>query len=437
MPAHVVVSGSELGIRLEGGKTSYRPGDTVSGCIYRLEPTTSTSARVTISLHGKSETRVKRSGGYTSKMVYNRFSFFDSNQTTQVLHYDKPLDIQSGGSDGSWPFIITLPKYVDPKAIDAAGIEQKRSYLPLSPDAVAAQPIPPSFNESRNTLGGFVEYYLQAKIEFVYSKGFFTGRAKTKSHEAIMPLQVEYVSPPITDFHLERHVISEHISSPRLAPGMRDTRLSWSQKTKRVFGSSKIPRLFFKIHLDIPTALQLESENSVPFKVGLEPIWSSTSDDIRHVPQEFTLKSLVVRIKPVTELRMTSRSVTYARKPMDIIAEDRVGSLGANIYVQLLAADTYEDPEIVNVGKLMNFSLNREAISRIAMQPQGMKLYPSFTTYNISHQYQLSWELRGEIAGEKIQVDGKHAVTLLPSSFLGDNHTTAVETPGIYVNWHS
>lgn len=360
-------------------------------------------------------------------MSVNRFTFFSTRQTTQILYSDKPLDIQSGSSGASWPFTITVPEYVDPDAIAATGIDQEQSYLQLSPNAVATQLLPPSFYESRRALGGFVEYYLQAKFQFVSQrKGFFSGRGKIESHEAIMPLRVEYISPepPIADFQLKRHTTSQQIASQRLVPGMEDNKLSLSQKTLQILGSSKVPRLMFKIHLDVPTALQLENENHVPLNIRLEPIWSSTSDIIREVSQKFTVEHLVLRIVPATELRTKTRSFTYARKAMDLIAENRVGSLSTKIHVPLVAAGTYKEPEIVDIGKLLNFNLSRETTRRIAVQPHAMKLYPSFTTYNISHQYKLSWELRGVMTGEKIQLNGEHIVTLLPRSSPRQNLST-------------
>lgn len=430
MPPQVLVSGPELRIRLEEGKKSYSPGDTVRGCIYRSIPTTSTSAEATISLHGQSESKVTKSAGYTRTHFVSRCRFFNTRQTTQSLYSDQPLDIQSDSGGASWPFAITIPEYFDPKAIAASDINQKRSFLPLSPDAVAAQAVPSSFHDSSSggkVIGGFVEYYLQAKFQFVTQrKAFFSSQYKTESHEAIMPLRVEYLSPgpPMTDFQLKRHTTSKQISSQRLIPCMEDIRPSLSQKAQRFLGSSQVPRLMFKIHFDVPTVLQLDNENPVPLNVGLEPIWSRTSDIIREVPQNFTIEYLVVRIKPATELPMKTRTFTLARKALDVIAEDRVASLDTKIQVPLVAADTDKNSETVDIGKLVNFNLSRAAIRKIATQPHGMKLYPSFTTYNISHRYQLSWELHGVMAGEKIKLDGTHKVTLLPPSSSKQNTPT-------------
>ncbi|CAL5875197.1 uncharacterized protein PFLUO_LOCUS9501 [Penicillium psychrofluorescens] len=438
MPAQVLVSGPELGIRLEGGKKSYSPGDIVSGCIHRSIPTISTSAEATISLHGQSESKVSQSAGYTRKVFVNRCRFFSPRQTTQSLYSDQPLDIQSDSSGASWPFAITIPEYLDPQAIATSDIKQKRSFLELSSDAVAAQAIPSSFQAGNKTIGGFVEYYLQAKFQFVTQrKAFFSRQYTTECHEAIMPLRVEYFSPgpPMMDFPLKRYTTSKQISSQRLIPGMEDTKLSLSQKTQQFLGSSKVPRLMLKFHFDVPTVLQLDNENPVPLNVGLEPIWNSTSDIIREVPQNFTIEYLVVRIKPTTELPMKTERFTVARKAIDVIAEDTVASLDAKIQVPLVVAvDTNKNPETVDIGKIVNFTLSRAAIRKIATQRHGTKLYPSFTTYNISHQYQLSWELHGVMAGEKIKLDGTHYVKLLPPSSSTQNQPAELsEAPPAYV----
>jgi hypothetical protein len=112
---------------------------------------------------------------------------------------------------------------------------------------------------------------------------------------------------------------------------------------------------------------------------------------------------------------------------MDLIAEDRVASLDTKIHIPLVTADTSKKLDSVDIGKLMNFNLSRAAIKGIMRQRHGMKLYPSFTTYNISHQYELSWELWGVMAGEKIKLDGAHKVTLLPASSLETK--SAYKTP--------
>ncbi|KAJ5815664.1 hypothetical protein N7474_007441 [Penicillium riverlandense] len=433
MPPQVLVSGPELRIRLEGGKESYSPGDTVSGCIYRSRPTPSTGTEPTISLHGQSKSEVTQSAGYTRKHFVSCCRFFDTRRTTQSLYPGQPLDIQSDSSGASWPFAITIPEYMDPKAIAASDIKQKQSFLPLSPDTVAAQATPSSFHEpskGNKAIEGFVEYYLQAKFQFVTQrKTFFSRQYKTESHEAIMPLRVEHFStgPPMTDFPLKRYTTSKRISSQRLIPGMEDNRLSLSQKAQRFLGSSKIPRLMFEIHFDVPTVLQLDNDNPVPLNICLEPIWKSTSDIVREAPPNFTVEYLVVRIKPTTELPMRTQTFTVVRKPMDVITEDRVASLDTKIQLSLVAEDTGKNPETVDIGKLVNFNWSRAAIRKISTGPNGRKLYPSFITYNIAHRHWLSWELHGVVAGEKVKLDGTHTVKLLPPSSSKQSTSTQLD----------
>jgi hypothetical protein len=89
-----------------------------------------------------------------------------------------------------------------------------------------------------------------------------------------------------------------------------------------------------------------------------------------------------------------------------------------------VAADTLKKPEIVDIGKLIHFTLSHAIVGKLEVQPHAMKLYTSFTTYNISYQYQLSWELRRTMAGENLQFDGKSIATLPPHSSFRQNLPT-------------
>lgn len=418
------------------------------GCITRTEPTASDHAQLTISLHGRSKSSVKTSSGYSSHVSVGKFSFFDADKTTtRVLHTGKPMTIEpSSSSRTSWPFTITIPLSINHDSVVATGISQEHSYLPLGPDA-AAQPIPSTFNFKGGASASFVEYYLQAELQLSsQGKGLFSGRDKIKTYEAILPLQVRHVSsgPPITDFKLQRKSIPQSISSPRLVPGMKDAELSFSQKAQKVLGSSKTPKLTFRVYIDAPTVLQLESESCVPFRVGCEPIWGSTSEEIRGVLQNFTIESLSVRVKPTTDLKVKSRgyrgsaiSASYASKEIHLVAAKGIGPLGGNVCIPG-DAEGPTDP-LLDVGKLVNFNLSGLALRSIAKQPSETKLYPDFTTYNIKRSHQLLWKLHGVIAGEKVELTGGHAVTLLPSlssadlpmelEVPGTSHPAELETP--------
>lgn len=254
---------------------------------------------------------MRTSSGYSQHISVGKFSLFDSDKTTtQVLHSSKPITIEpSNKTSTSWFFAFTIPISIDlNSSLVASGIPQEQSYLPLDLDA-AAQPIPPTFNFKGGSSTGFIEYYLQVELQLSSKgKGLFSSRDKIKTYEAILPLEVRHVSsrPLITDFKLQRQSIIQCISSHRLVSGLKDAELSFSQKAQKFLGSSKTPKLAVRIHIDFPTVLQLESETCVPFRVGCEPIWGSTSKEIRNVHQNFTIEFLGVRIKPTTDVKVKS-----------------------------------------------------------------------------------------------------------------------------------
>jgi hypothetical protein len=76
--------------------------------------------------------------------------------------------------------------------------------------------------------------------------------------------------------------------------------------------------------------------------------------------------------------------------------------------------------EFIDVGGLLDFRLGRYNLG---------KLYPSFTTYNIKHTHQLSWEIRGIFDDEKIKMAASHDVKVLPPSRLQDEMLLAEDPP--------
>ncbi|KAK2766646.1 hypothetical protein FQN54_005957 [Arachnomyces sp. PD_36] len=428
--AHVANSSPDLGIRLQDGKTSFQPGDTVTGYIYRTTPTISSHAQCTVSLHGRAGSRVRTGSAYSSTDTYGIFKFFDPRRTTQVLYANVPLTIgPSGEGDGGaagakWYFSITIPTSADSGSVAASGFSQDQSYLSLNPHDIATQPLPPTFQLSSTGVEAAVEYYLKARLELSgKSNGFFAGLTGFKAHKAVLPLQVDSGSPRSStrDFQLKGQTITRHVVSQRLVPGMENAKLSFLQKTQKAVASSKVPHLALQIRVEVPQVLQLMNENTVPFLVGIEPIWDETSEVLRGMDQNITLDCFKVHVKPTTSVRVQHSvfrsllSESYAsRDVMKLVTVDKLRPLDKKIQIPCGSTETSKGPGLVDVGWLVNFNLGERITRKLARERWETKIFPSFTTYNIQHTHELSWELSGMIAGEKIQLSGSNPVTLLP-----------------------
>lgn len=408
MAPTVAISCPALGISLAGTARRYSPGDVIVGHIYRTTPTVAPDARLTVTLYGRSESSMIMTKSMASSEDYGCLSFYDPGTTTQILHSDKPLHIEAGSNGISWPFVITIPPSIDNITLSAQRILQNQSFLSLDPEAVAAQSLPSSFRSRgfSSGIGAYIEYVLEAELEV-------SERGKTKISRAAQPVQVQdYVpGPPITDFQLIRRSHSRRIVSPRLLPGLRVGELSFSQRAQHFIGSSKLPNFVFKVHVDLPTVLQIGNPNHMPLRIGIEPLWDSTSKVIRDVPQKIKIESLVMRL--VATLRIKSGDYKASdSKQIDIVASEAIRNLDEDIYMAWGtpgATESEQQPliEFIELGELLDFRLRRESLGY---------LYPSFTTYNIQHSYKLSLDLRAVFDDGKIRVTSSHEVNVLPSS---------------------
>jgi hypothetical protein len=410
-----------LGIQLEGSRSRFSPGDVVIGKIYRTAPTVAPDARLTIKLRGRSEASVIMARGMTHRDYFGQFNLIDSQATTQVLQADKPLHIESTSEGTSWPFAITIPTMIDHDSLTGPRICLRSSFLPLSPDGVATEPLPSAFRSRgfRSGIGAFVEYVLEAELEL-------RERGKTKTSRAALPLQVQQflTEPPITDFGLKRHSYNRRIISQRLVPGLKDSGLSFTQMAQQLIGSSKLPNFVFKVHVELPTILQVENTNYMPLRIGIEPVWNHTSEIIHDVPQKIRLESLVMRLKPVIKVECGELKACDSQE-IELIAAGAVRASGEDVYMSwgtLGTGDSKVGPEVefIDVGGLLDFRLGRYSLG---------KLYPSFTTYNIKHTHQLSWEIRGIFDDEKIKMAASHDVKVLPPSRLQDEMLLVEDPP--------
>lgn len=408
MPPTVAISCPALGISLAGAVTRYSPGDVIIGHIYRTTPTVAPHARLTVTLYGRSESCMIMTKGMASSEDYGCLNFFDPGTTTQILHSDKPLHIEAGSNGVSWPFVMTIPSSIDYDTLNAQRISQNQSFLSLEPGAVAAQPLPSSFRSRgfSSGIGAYVEYVLEAELEV-------SERGKTKTSRAALPVQViDFVpGPPVTEFLSTRRSHNRRIVSQRLVPGLRDGELSFSQKAQQFIGSSKLPNFAFKVHVELPTLLQIGNKNCMPLRIGIEPLWDSTTEMIRDVPQRIKIESLAVRLDP--SLRIKSRDFKASdSKQIDIVPSDVIRNLEGDVYMAWGTAGAIESNqqpriEFIELGELLDFRLGRKSLGH---------LYPSFTTYNIQHSYKLSFDLRGVFDDEKIKVISNHEVNVLPPS---------------------
>ncbi|KAF5564211.1 hypothetical protein FPHYL_4831 [Fusarium phyllophilum] len=404
MPQTGLSMSSALGIRLEGNQRSYSPGDTIIGCVYRKSPVVSPDSSITISLSGRAKSKIVIHQTNTTHTYRGRFTLISESACSQKI-FQGPLHIENGGDEQTWPFAITLPKYVDPRRLQ--GGSQDQSFLPLG----AIDHVLPSTYTLR-ALGnteGFIEYFVKATLRV-------TGQGRIDMTEATFPFNVINLSPdpPVANFGLRGSRNRQTMSSYRLVPGMEDVKLSFSQKMKQSFSTSSVPELVYDLLVDVPTVIQLENPTPIPFKLRVVPDWDGTSEIIKRVPQKVKLSSVSIRIVSSTEVICEGTMFPHRkekREEIDLCAESAISRLQGDIYIP------YKDEgPPIDIGNLICLRLEQLRPGSPHRPSRLTKLNPTFTTYNIRHSHRLSWKVVGEIAGERFSALGAVSLKILMPS---------------------
>ncbi|KAH7227169.1 uncharacterized protein BKA55DRAFT_599188 [Fusarium redolens] len=319
-----------------------------------------------------------------------RFNLIPESACSQKI-FQGPLHIESGGDEQIWPFAITLPKYVDPRYLQGGG--QDEIFLPLG----AADHILPSTYTLRS-LGnteGFIEYFLKATMRI-------TGQGHINMVEAVLPFKVANLSPdpPIAEFGLKGSQSRQSMSSYRLVPGMEDAKLSFSQKMKQSFSTSSVPEFVYNLLVDVPTVIQLDNPTPIPFKLRVVPDLNGTSEIIRDIPQKVKLTSVSIRIASSTEVICEGTLYPHTKEKREEI--------------DLCLMNEWPP---LDIGDMIDLRLG-QLRPGFPHRPGGgyLPFDPSFTTYNIRHSHRLTWEVRGEIAGESFSALGAVPLKLLMPS---------------------
>lgn len=417
MPITLAKGGAPLGIRLEGPQAHFSPGDTIIGQVYRKDGLVSPEATVRIYLQGRAKSKMTVSNGNTSSTYRGRFKLVNESMHKEVI-FQGPIHIPPRGDEAVWPFAMTIPTHVDPPIPQPWGREKmhEQGYIPYD-ETVISHSLPGSFSVRyvgfSTNMHGFIEYTLTAQL--CYSKA-----SSVDTVEAILPIDlwVTNPGPPVIDFAIKGRCEPRAIYSYHLIPEMDATKLTFSQKTKKFFGSSSVPTLYFNLELDIPTVIQLNNINPLPLLMRVVPNWMRSTEAISGVcpPMKLTLVSLQITSHTEVKCEGTFNPHTADTKNHLILcAYNNYGTTKTAIEIPCSA----ELPAL-DVGQLLNIQVgNRGRRASRAESCQEGTLHPTFVTYNIKHTHILEWRVELEAVGEKVKASGKQFVTVLPPSDEG------------------
>ncbi|CAG7558415.1 unnamed protein product [Fusarium equiseti] len=409
MPRTVPQCSPALGIRLEGNQPSYAPGDIIIGHVYRKIHAVSPSASIQIKLGGRTKTKLivsSASGGNKRTTYRGRFNLIPENIHWKQI-FEGPLHIEQGGDEQVWPFAITLPKYVDPKYLENG--EQHESFLPLgATDCV----LPSTYSyPTAGTTEAFVEYYLTATLRM-------RGKSASDGASAVLPITVANLEngPPIADFAVKQARSSQTIYTYRLVPTMKEVKLSFSQKFKQVLQTTSVPTFVFNMFVGLPTIIQLDNPNPIPFKLHIVPDLKATSEALRDVKHQVRLTYVSIRIFTLTEVICEGTFAPHTKDKTNEYDLCVMGPLSHGIREGIYIPCT-DGESAIDIGEMINLRLGH--FSRGFPQlpgDLGLSFDPTFTTYNIRQSHRLKWEVKGIVAEEEFKEYGTVPITLLAPS---------------------
>lgn len=272
-----------------------------------------------------------------------------------------------------------------------------------------------------------------------------------KDVTAVLPIQIRErrMLHPLSDFEIHRGSIGGLVSTYHLVPGMEKADLSFKQKTKQLFGSSKVPTFGYTLHVDCPAIIQLGNPSPIPFSMRLMPNKFQTSGIIHDVDQTVTLTSLEIVLKahtaviapttfssqaahdvvkhsislPVTALGQIVNPTVETEAPSDTKGHVIPTSGAQQKPLGLILPSKWQagDDTALDIGAGLDFRLYSThatalglPISRLAML--GGNTMPGFETYCIRHSHTLKWKVVLEIAGKTVKHESEQTVTIIAPS---------------------
>ncbi|KAL4953811.1 hypothetical protein BDW69DRAFT_164541 [Aspergillus filifer] len=414
MPQTPASSSSQLSIILEHPITglAHKPGDTITGLITRTAPGVAPEARVTVSLHGRTKTKLQIRRGqntHTYRSSFNALSAVSPDarrDQAQVLAAGAPIHIPAGGQGQSWRFSLRIPEVVG----DVRDKWQRKYFY--SPGAGSDEEVfsPPGtfYWEGDNWFTGkrghaFMEYYVQANIQLLKE-----GKPEVHVAVAPFPLRNVYAGLPVRDFGIRPCVKRTVIQAYRLNPGYGDAKLSFGQKTRQMFGSSKVPRLTLNVTVGLPSFLQVDNPNIIPVTMRIDPISEPnlTSEELFDIPQNVMIKSFSLRIKPRTALQAERHGFDRSSAEVNLLPTGAYAFFRQDLSISVTPTAAPEPKSgsghTINLGK------------GLGIRAPERDLHHDLLTYNIVRSHELIWEVQGVVAGEYFKMGSSQPVRILP-----------------------
>jgi hypothetical protein len=392
---------------------SYAAGDTIIGNLIRHTPIITPEAVITLTLIGRIKTKITESKSNDSRTNYRSEALLVRSE--QTIFSGRPLHLPEGsGAPLSWEFSVDIP--TEPLQSVRRRYTPSTSFVPLDRDHPAHHTLPGSFVSSRDGMTvsstGFVEYYLKAQLRYTF-------KGSSKLVEAIWPFRLGYpidqtAAPQLST--LKHLSYPQRIQSQRLLPGMQQAHLTLKQKTQKLFGSSKVPRLCFRLDIYHPAAIQLNNPQPIPIILEIRPLPDQTSPSVEE------------QIIVINWVRMTLHQRTSVLAPSNFFSnlahdDGHPASRSLNLETAFQRLETplmmstgEKGEKKVNIGEMLQLVLRSNGFASDSRYLSSVSPIPDFTTYSIRHVNTVEWKVAYSVAGETGTVKATSAMRIIAAS---------------------
>ncbi|TDZ30612.1 hypothetical protein C8035_v002065 [Colletotrichum spinosum] len=410
MPPTARSVNNDLSIDLVNPSTPLFPGSVILGHVVRRTTIDAPSSVIRVRLQGRAKAKLVADNGNGNTTYRSRFNFWNESDVAETVH-EGNLSIASG-QDLSRPFSLTIPTDTSAKAVNAGRSEkEKQASFIKSPGTgskeIPEQPLPGTYRVDHSSFSkkwhGYVEFWIEAEL------AVRSGRGKTKVTKAKLPIRINGArTRPITDFGLASRKMPGCVSSDLLVPGTDRADLSFKQKMRKVFGSSKVPGFHYKLEVTYPTVVQLGNPASVPFLLRLLPDWEKTSDVLSGVRQLVTVAKAEVQVETTSSVICPGTFDSHeGSKSSKVLLGSQVASVKRAKGETVLSCDPAA--KAVDIGA--ELGMRMEISSSIV---------PTQVTYCLKTEHMMSWEIGVLIGGETWACSGRQRLVVLPPSQVPD-----------------
>ncbi|KAF3392453.1 hypothetical protein F1880_008653 [Penicillium rolfsii] len=391
---------------------SYAAGDRIIGHLFRHAPIITPEATINLSLIGRIKTKITETKSNNSHTNYRSEALLV--RSDQTILSGQPLHLPEGSrAPLSWEFSVDIP--TEPLQTARRAFTPRTSFVPLDRDDLAHHILPGSFVSSREGFTestGFVEYYLKAQLRYIF-------KGSIKVVEAIWPVRLAHGVDQIAAGQLStlKHLsYPQQVQSQRLLPGMQNAVLTLKQKTQKLFGSSKVPKLCFKMGIYHPAAIQLDNPQPIPIILETRPLPYQTSPSV---------EDQTIVIHWVTMIMHQRTSILAPSNFLSDFPHDDNHETWRNLNLEaafrrlespLVMSTGKNGGEKINIGEKFQLILRSNGLTSGSRRLSSVSPIPDFTTYSIRHVTTINWKVAYSVAGETGTLEASSAVKIIAAA---------------------